>query len=156
VSIVGCDEVAMGLARVKADQERVVETSPVPWTIVRAPQFHELVAATLTSAARLRVLPLPRVRLCTVAAAEAARAIAGLAEGPARNGRVEIGGPETADVRDLARTWRAATGRRVPVLPVRVPGRLGRALRGGALVADAPETRGTTSFAAWLARDQAG
>lgn len=35
VSIVGCERVPVGYYRVKAEQERIVETGPVPWTIVR-------------------------------------------------------------------------------------------------------------------------
>jgi uncharacterized protein YbjT (DUF2867 family) len=60
VSIVGCDRVPMGYFRAKLEQERVVERGPVPWSLVRATQFHELVAATLAPAARWRVLPVPR------------------------------------------------------------------------------------------------
>ncbi|MGI5227637.1 SDR family oxidoreductase [Actinoallomurus sp. CA-142502] len=150
VSIVGCERVPMAYFRVKTEQERVVENGPVPWSIVRATQFHEYVAATLTVAGRRGVLPVPRARLQTVAATEAARAVADVAEGPTRRGRVAVAGPEIADARDLARTWRSATGRRAPLLPLPLPGRLGRALRAGALTAERPDVRGTVPFAAWL------
>jgi uncharacterized protein YbjT (DUF2867 family) len=151
VSIVGCENVPMGYFRVKVRQEHLVEAGPVPWSVVRATQFHELVAAALETAGRWRVLPVPRARLATVAAAEAARAVADVAEKPARYGRVEVTGPEAADARDLARTWREVTGRRALLLPLPVPGRLGRALRDGALTTESPGARGTTPFAAWLA-----
>ena len=62
----------VGYHKVKADQERAVEQGPVPWSIVRATQFHELVAMILTAAARWRVLPVPHAALQTVAAAEVA------------------------------------------------------------------------------------
>ena len=42
------------------------------------------------------------------------------------------------------------TGRRALLLGVPLPGRLGRALRAGALTAGHPDVSGTTSFAAWL------
>ena len=50
VSIVGCDRVPMGYYKVKIDQEQVVQHGPVPWSIVQATQFHELVAAALAAA----------------------------------------------------------------------------------------------------------
>ena len=98
----------------------------MPWSLVRATQFHELIAATLAPAARWRVLPVPRAALQPVACAE------------------------VADARDLARTWRSVTGRRAILLPVPLPGKLGRALRAGALTAGRPDVSGTIRFAAWL------
>jgi uncharacterized protein YbjT (DUF2867 family) len=79
--------VPTGYFRVKAEQERVVSAGPVPWSLVRATQFHELVAGTV------------------------------------------------ADAREMARIWRSATGRRALLLPVPLPGQLGRALRRGVLSA---------------------
>jgi uncharacterized protein YbjT (DUF2867 family) len=76
--------------------------------------------------------------------------MADVAEGAPLLGRLEVAGPEVADARDLARTWRAVTGRRALLLPVPLPGRLGRALRAGVLTAGRPDVRGTTGFAAWL------
>jgi uncharacterized protein YbjT (DUF2867 family) len=153
VSIVGCDRVPLGYFRVKAEQERVVEAGPVPWTVVRITQFHELLGGTLAAAGRWRVLPVPRARLQTIAVAEAGRAVADVAEGPARLRRVEVSGPEVADARELARSWRASTGRRVVVLPVPLPGKLGRALRSGVLTAGTAGVHGSTPFATWLTED---
>jgi uncharacterized protein YbjT (DUF2867 family) len=150
VSIVGCELLPLGYFRVKARQEQVIEHGPVPWSLVRATQFHELVAAAIASAGRWRVLPVPRAALQTVASAEVARVVADAAEGAPRLGRVQVAGPEVADARDLARTWREVTGRRALLIPLPLPGRLGRALRGGALTAEPPDVRGTTRFADWL------
>ena len=154
VSIVGCDQVPMGYFRAKLDQERVVERGPVPWSLVRATQFHELVAATLAPAARWRVLPVPRATSAHATGCNAARAVADVAEGPAHLDRLEVAGPEIADARDLARTWRSVTGRRALLLGVPLPGRLGRALRAGALTTGRPDVSGTTGFAAWLEATQ--
>jgi len=46
------------------------------------------------------------------------------------------------------------TGRRVALVPVAVPGKLGRALRAGVLTTAHPDVRGTTTFADWLASHQ--
>ncbi|MEU9009666.1 NAD(P)H-binding protein [Streptomyces sp. NPDC048479] len=138
VSIVGCDQLPMGYFKVKADQEAVVEHGPVPWTVVRATQFHELMDMAFTAGARWRVLPVPRGRLQTVACAEVARAVADVAEAAPRHGRFEVAGPETVDVRALARRWRALTGRRALLLPLPLPGRTGRALRAGVATSERP------------------
>jgi uncharacterized protein YbjT (DUF2867 family) len=150
VSIVGCELVPLGYFQVKAEQEQVIERGPVPWSLVRATQFHELVAATMASAGRWRVLPVPHATLQTVASAEVARVVADSAENAPRLGRVQVAGPEITDARELARTWRSITGRRALLLPVPLPGKPGRALRAGALTAERPDVRGTLSFADWL------
>ncbi len=150
VSIVGCDQVPMGYYRVKTDQENLVAQGPVPWTIVRATQFHELVANILGAAARWRALPAPRALLQPVASAEVARYVADIAEQPARRTRTSIAGPEVTELRTLARTWRSVTGRQLALIPVRVPGRIGRALRSGTLTTSQAEVTGHIPFAAWV------
>ena len=154
VSIVGCEKAPMGYYRVKAEQERVAAQGPVPCSLVRATQFHELVLAALTAGGRWGVLPVPRARLQPIACAEVAGVVAGVADGAPRPGRTQVAGPEVADARDLARTWRSVTGRRTVLVPVALPGRLGRALRTGALTDERPDVRGTVTFAAWLAARQ--
>ncbi|MCX4751684.1 NAD(P)H-binding protein [Kitasatospora sp. NBC_01287] len=150
VSIVGCERVPLAYFRVKVAQEQVVEQGPVPWTILRATQFHELVTDTLESTARLRLLPLPRVRLRPIACAEAATYAADLVEAPPALRRIDLVGPRPTDLHELARAWRTATGRRVPLLRLPLPGSLGRALRAGALSVDHPELRGTQAYEQWL------
>ncbi len=151
VSIVGCDRVPMGYYRVKVEQERVVEHGAVPWSIVQATQFHELAAAALAAAGKFRLVPVPNMSLQTVAAAEVAHAVADVAEDAPRLGRMRVGGPHIRTAKDLARTWREVTGKRALLLPVPVPGKVGRALRDGALTAGKPDVSGTITFADWLA-----
>lgn len=152
VSIVGCDRVPMPYYKVKVAQEDAVMAGPVPWTIVRATQFHELIAGLFTATARARVLLAPKnVTMRPVAAVEAARAVADAAEAAPRHGRIEAAGPERTDLRTLAATWRTTTARRAALLPAPIPGRMGRALRAGHLASARPDAQGVTSFAEWLA-----
>jgi uncharacterized protein YbjT (DUF2867 family) len=152
ISIVGCERVAMGYYKVKAAQEQVISTGPVPWSIVRATQFHELAAMALTAAARWRVLPIPAIQFQTIAAAEVARVVADVATGEPGRGRLEVAGPQVRTAAELVHTWRAITGRRAFSVPVPVPGKIGRALRAGALTAQHADVLGTETFAEWLAR----
>ncbi|MFI6049924.1 SDR family oxidoreductase [Streptomyces violascens] len=151
VSIVGCDRMPLPYYRVKVAQENAAMAGPVPWTIVRATQFHELVAGVFTATARARVLPASKnVIMQPIAAVEAARAVADAAEAAPRHGRIEAAGPERTDLRTLAAIWRTATGRRAALLPAPVPGRMGRALRAGHLASARPDAQGATGFAQWL------
>jgi len=153
ISIVGCERVPVGYYRVKTEQEQAVEHGPVPYSIVRATQFHELASAALGAAGRYRVLPVPRMRLQTVAAAEVASVVAEVSEDEPR-GRIQVAGPEVCTAGDLARSWRAVTGRSAVLVPLPVPGKIGRALRDGALTADHADVLGTITFADWLAAKQ--
>jgi uncharacterized protein YbjT (DUF2867 family) len=104
------------------------------------------------AAARFRLLPALRVPLQTVAAVEVARAVADVAERPPLRARMEVAGPEVIEVRELARMWRASTGRRALLVPILLPGRLGHALRDGVLTNERPDVlRGTITFVNWLA-----
>lgn len=152
VSIVGIDDVPLGYYRTKVAQEREIEHGGVPWTILRATQFHDLVAMLFGATGRFRVLPGFRALLQPVDVGDVAVALADLAEGPPRLVREEIVGPEIVELRDLARAWRAGTGRRAVVVGGRLPGGVGRALRRGGLTDRDAGRRGETTFAAWLER----
>jgi uncharacterized protein YbjT (DUF2867 family) len=150
VSIVGCANVPVGYYRVKIEQENLVKGGPVPWTIVRATQFHDLVAQWFGALAKWRIMPMPSVPVQTVSVDEVAQAVADELERGARRGYVEVAGPEIVDMRDLSRTWMRATGRRALSVPLPLPGKLGRALRARGLTASEPDVRGELTFAAWL------
>jgi uncharacterized protein YbjT (DUF2867 family) len=62
-----------------------------------------------------------------------------------------VAGPRVQTAAELARTWRQVTGRKAVLLPVPIPGKLGRTLRDGGLTASEPDVRGKTPFAEWLA-----
>ena len=153
VSIIGIDAFPLAYYRVKLEQEAVVRDGPVPWTIVRANQFHGLVAGTFAAVAgRARVVPAFRGVLQPVAAADVAEVLAEVAAGEPARRIVTVAGPEVRELGDLARAWKQAKGRRAPVVRVPLPGGAGRALRGGALTCPDPDHRGATTFDAWVSR----
>lgn len=147
LSIVGIDDVDTGYYAGKRLQEKVLAEGAVPWSVLRATQFHEFAEQALQF---VKVGPfslVPRMLSQPVAAREVAEALVGIAEaGP--SGRVaDLAGPERHDMVDLAR--RVARGRRV--VPVRMPGAAGKAMRSGALCPTSDGPRGTITFEAWLA-----
>ncbi len=155
ISIVGCDHVPLGYYRVKTEQERVVTRGQVPWTIVRATQFHELAASVFAATARYRVLLAGRLPIQPVAAAEVASAVAAAAETDPAERRIQVAGPEVSSLGDLARTWRSATGQSAVLVPVPLPGRVGRELRAGGLTTSQADVVGRVTFADWLAASRA-
>ncbi|MEW2360188.1 SDR family oxidoreductase [Spirillospora sp. NPDC029432] len=83
-----------GRFRAKAVQERLVETSPVPYSIVRATQFFESARAIAAAAAadcKIRMAP---VYFQPVAADDVAEILGAIAAGRPLNGRAEVAGPE--------------------------------------------------------------
>jgi uncharacterized protein YbjT (DUF2867 family) len=146
VSIVGIDRVGGPYYKLKLAQERAVREGGVPWTILRATQFHTLVAQAFAKTAKLGVLPSLTAPLQPVDPAEVGRALADTAECEPSLGITQFAGPEVLTVRELARRWRDATGSRA--VPLRVPAT--RSLRDGGLT-NPGAWRGKVTFDAWLA-----
>jgi len=149
ISIVGCDRVPIGYYRAKTGQEEAVAAGGVPWTLLRATQFHQLVAGALASAARARLQPRGPFQLQPIdPALVAARVADAVHAGP--GGRLPaIAGPEVATLTQVAEAWVARRAGRLLPLPLPAIGKAGRALRGGALCDRAAAVPGPT-FAAWL------
>ena len=149
VSIVGVDRVPFAYYKAKHRVEEIVEDGGVPWTILRATQFHDFVATLLDYLSRgpVALAPAGMSDQPVDVREVATRLLQLVAAGP--SGRVEdLGGPQVLTVTELMRTYLAATGRRRPVWTVPFPGPL-RAFRSGAHLA--PEHAvGRQTFAEWL------
>ncbi|BAJ31163.1 MULTISPECIES: NAD(P)H-binding protein [Kitasatospora] len=151
VSIVGVDRVPLGYYRVKAECERLVADSGLGWTVLRATQFHDLLARVLEGLSKAPVVVVPRgVAFQPVDVRDVAERLAELAEGAPAGRADDFGGPRARPVEALAAEFLRARGRRRPVLRAPLPGRSVKALRaGGNLV---PEHRaGRITFAEFLA-----
>lgn len=137
-SIVGADQVPWGYFRTKVRAERLIRDGGVPWTILRATQFHEFVEQALRGMARLGVVVAdPGVPAQPVDVRDVARHLVSLVErGPGQE--IEnFGGPEVMTMAQAAERWLRARGLRRWVLRVRLPGTLGRAFRAGHLTTKA-------------------
>ncbi len=130
VSIVGVDRMPLPYYREKLAAEELVERSGLPWTIQRATQFHDLIAASLRALSRSPVLPvLSGTRFQPVDVRDVTDRLIEVCRSPAAHRMPDFGGPEIRSMDDLARCWLAATHRRRSVGAVRLPGALARALR---------------------------
>jgi uncharacterized protein YbjT (DUF2867 family) len=151
ISVVGADRVSFGYIRSKLEAERVVTESGVPWTILRATQFYDLILSGSAKAAGLPVIPVPAgFRVQPVDPDEvAARLVQVALEEP--SGRVpDFGGPHVATAADLVRTYLEAIDRKRLVVQVPIPGT--RAIRAGALLVGQPaQEQGIHTWADFLA-----
>jgi uncharacterized protein YbjT (DUF2867 family) len=154
LSIIGIDRVDYGYYEGKRRQEELVTAGPVPWTILRAAQFHEFAGQMLD---RLPgpVTPMPRMLSQPVAATEVAEELVRLAAGEPRGFAPEIAGPERLYVTDMARDVIRARHQRRVILPLRIPGAVGKAMREGGLLPTGEATVGRIRFADWLGASRA-
>ncbi|GAA0501625.1 3-beta hydroxysteroid dehydrogenase [Paractinoplanes deccanensis] len=146
LSIVGVDRVRYGYYAGKLRQEEIVRTSGLPWTIVRATQFHEFAGQLLGSVPGPIALA-PTGKVQPIAVREVGAHLAGLVLEPPQAMAPELAGPREETLVDMARRLMAAGGaRRRPVLPVHFPGGMST----GGLLPTGPGPRGTQTFAEWL------
>jgi uncharacterized protein YbjT (DUF2867 family) len=151
LSIVGIDDVDIGYYAGKREQERVAAEGSVPWSVLRATQFHEFAEQALSFMRVGLFSVVPRMLSQPVAAREVGEALVDLVEaGPA--GRVpDLAGPERHQMVDLVRKLSQARGLGRRVVPVSFPGAGGRAMRSGALSPTDDGPRGRVTFDEWLA-----
>jgi uncharacterized protein YbjT (DUF2867 family) len=142
ISVVGADRVPMagridramfGYFGAKFRAERIVADSGLPWTTLRATQFHDLTLTAVRQIARLPVIPVPSgFRFQPIDAGEVAARLVELALGTPAGLVPDMGGPRVYPMADLVRGYLRARGKRRPILSVPIPGRAARALREGA------------------------
>ena len=150
LSIVGIDRMPHDYYAGKVAQERVVEAAPVPWTILRATQFHEF-AAQLFERAKLGPLHVaPRARVQPVAAREVGARLAQLAAGPAQGRAADLAGPREERLDDMVKAYARRTGHRGWIPSVSLPGAQMKGMRAGYALPERGATFGTQTFAEWL------
>src|SRR5215470_8848248 len=89
-------------------QEKLIKSSAIPYSIVRATQFFEFLKSLADISFDGDKVRLPPVLFQPMAADDVASAVARVAVGPPVNGTVEIGGPEEFRIDELVRKRLAA------------------------------------------------
>jgi uncharacterized protein YbjT (DUF2867 family) len=132
----GVDRAMFGYFGAKLAAERAVADSGLPWTTLRATQFHDLVLMTARQMAKLPVIPAPSgFRFQPVDAREVAARLVELTLGEPAGLVADMGGPRAYGMGDLVRGYLRAAHRHRPIVPVRMPGKAARAIRAGANLA---------------------
>jgi uncharacterized protein YbjT (DUF2867 family) len=111
LSIVGTDRTPdNGYFRAKVAQEKLIEASGIPYTIIRATQFLEFLGAIAASGAEGDKVRLPTGLFQPIAAADVAAVVADVALAKPANGIVEIAGPERAPFNEIIARYLKAVG----------------------------------------------
>jgi uncharacterized protein YbjT (DUF2867 family) len=110
LSIVGVDRSDNGYFRGKVAQEKLIEASGIPYTIIRSTQFLEFLKGIADSAAEGTIVRLPPGLFQPIAADDVAANVADVALAAPRNGIVEIAGPERAPFNEIVARYLRAVG----------------------------------------------
>ena len=95
LSVVGCDRLPeSGYLRAKVAQEKLLQESSIPYSIIRATQFFEFGARIADTATDGMTVRIPAVGFQPIAADDVAKVVAKTAVGSPLNGIIEVGGPE--------------------------------------------------------------
>jgi uncharacterized protein YbjT (DUF2867 family) len=157
LSVVGTDRLSeSGYMRAKIAQEKLIEQSSIPYSIVHATQFFEFIKGIADGATVGDTVRLAPVLIQPMAAEDVATEVAKVAVGAPVNGIVEVGGPEQFRLDELVRRYLAARDDRRSVIAD--PNALynGAKLRERTLVPDNNATIGEIRFEDWLSRQFVG
>ncbi len=123
ISVTSTDAVRFRYLTAKRECEQLVAQSGLPWTILRATQFFEMLRGGAGTLIRLPVVPVPAgFVLQPVAAVDVAARLCALAAGDPAGRAADIAGPQVLSFAEIIRATLTATGRRRPVLSLPVPG----------------------------------
>jgi uncharacterized protein YbjT (DUF2867 family) len=149
ISIIGIDQVPLAYYRAKLAQEEAIEAGPVPFSILRAAQFPQLLDTAFAAAARFGFRPTGRAKVQPVDPTVVAARLADAALAAPAGRLPEIAGPKVQTLSELSRAWAMRRGKHR--LPLRIPtwGKMGKALAAGALCNPAAATTGD-DFEEWL------
>ena len=105
-SLVGIENLQdNSLFRAKKMQENLVKDSEIPYTILQATQFYELVRGIAQSATVGEEIRVPDAKVQPVASDDVAAAITGISVGKPLNITVQIAGPERFPLNELVKIF---------------------------------------------------
>jgi uncharacterized protein YbjT (DUF2867 family) len=110
LSIVGTDRTDNGYFRAKVAQEKLIEASSIPYTIIRSTQFLEFLRGIADMSADGNTVRISPGLFQPIAADDVAVNVAAVALAPPRNGIVEIAGPERAPFNEIIARYLKAVG----------------------------------------------
>ena len=152
LSVVGTERLAeSGYMRAKIAQEKLIERSSIPYSIVHATQFFEFMKGIADAATDGDTVRLAPVLIQPMAAEDVATAVTRVAIGAPLNGIVEVGGPEQFRLDEIVRRYLAARDDRRSVIADPRARYFGAELRERTLVPD-HATLGEIGFDDWLSR----
>jgi uncharacterized protein YbjT (DUF2867 family) len=155
LSIVAIDRTDNGYFRAKVAQEKLIEASGIPYTIIRSTQFLEFLGGIAASSADGNMVRLSPGLFQPIAADDVAAIVAEVALAAPRNGIVEIAGPERAPFNEIIARYLKAVGDPREVVSDREARYWGGRVEENSLVPLGEARLGRIGFDEWLRRSQA-
>jgi uncharacterized protein YbjT (DUF2867 family) len=131
-------------------QEKLIRSSDVPFTIVRATQFFEFLGAIGDSGMANGAIHLPAARMQPIAADDVAAALADIAVEPPINGILEVAGPEAVPMYEAVRRYLSAKGDSREVVSAAEARYYGARVDDSSLTPGGRPRVGPTSLEQWL------
>jgi uncharacterized protein YbjT (DUF2867 family) len=155
LSIVAVDRTDNGYFRAKLAQEKLIEGSGIPYTIIRATQFMEFLRGIADSSADGNRVRLPPAMFQPIAADDVAAAVADVALAAPKNGIIEIAGPERAPFNEIVARYLKAVGDPREVIRDPEAGYFGGRVEERSLVPLGEARLGHIGLDEWVRRSQA-
>jgi uncharacterized protein YbjT (DUF2867 family) len=157
LSIVGTDRVPdQGYYRAKVAQEKLIEASSIPYTIIRSTQFLEFLGSIADASTDGSVVRLPPSLLQPIAADDVAAVVTEVALANPRNGIIEIAGPERAPFNEIIARYLKAVGDPREVVKSREARYFGGRLEEKSLVPLGEARLGRLNLEEWLRHSRKG
>jgi uncharacterized protein YbjT (DUF2867 family) len=157
LSIVGTDRSPdNGYFRAKVAQEKLIEASGIPYTIIRATQFLEFLGGIAASSADGNIVRLSPGLFQPIAADDVAPIVAEVALSAPRSGIVEIAGPERAPFNEIVAHYLKAVGDAREVVCDPEARYFGSRVEEQSLVPLGEARLGRIGLDEWVRRSQAG
>jgi len=153
LSVVGTDRLlASGYFRAKMAQEKLIQASPIPYTIVRATQFFEFVSGIANSATDGQNVRLPSALIQPIVSDDIATTLASVAVAEPLNRLVDLAGPEAIPLDELVRQFLKANRDPRTVITDEQASYFGIPLKRRSLIPDGSPLLGSMRFETWLRR----
>jgi uncharacterized protein YbjT (DUF2867 family) len=151
LSVVGTDRLQeSGYFRAKMAQERLIEESPISYTILRSTQFFEFLGSIADESTVGHTVRVPPALFQPIAAAGVAAALATIAVSPPVNDIIEVAGPDRVSMANLVQRYLSKIGDSRQVVADSNARYYGLVLNDESLTPGANPRLGSTTFEEWF------
>jgi len=158
ISIVGIDRIPFPYYQQKHIAEEIIQQSGIPWSVLRATQFHSFVDLLLQAVTKIPLIAVVPTdfKAQTIDESEVAKRLCELVEiGP--SGRVsDLGGPQVLTLGEMAKEWLKQRTMSRAILPLWLPGKVARGFRAGYNTCPEELVHGNITWSEWLQRQYHG
>src|SRR5688572_9905909 len=156
LSIVGTDRITdSGYMRAKVAQEKLIQSSSIPYSILRSTQFFEFIGRIAPATKNGESIHVSSALFQPIVSNDVVAALADVTLGPPVNGIVEVGGPERFRMDELVRRVLRANGDKREVIADSHARYFGAEINDQSLVAGPGARIGAKRFEEWLKESSA-